>query len=39
MQTACKHNPLVLIVVLDLSVLRFMIPIKVIHIGEYFAFY
>ena len=35
LQTAFKHVPLVFIVVLDLSVLRFTIPIKVAHIGEF----
>ena len=35
LQTACKHVPFVFIVVLDLSVLRFTIPIKVTHIGEF----
>ena len=35
LQTACKRVPLVFIVVLDLSVLCFTIPIKVTHIGEF----
>ena len=35
MQTAYKHDPLLFIVVFDLNVLRFTIPIKVTHIGEF----